>query len=71
MTQLQLVRSNNGRNATSLSAVKCRMLSVVSTKLPPRLLKNLERLHQLRPAAVLVIERLVEDTLDDLEGRRP
>lgn len=32
---------------------------------------KLERLHELRPDAVGVIERLVDNLLDELEGRRP
>ena len=71
MSQLRIAYSRNERNVTALSAVKCRMLSVGLPPLPPHLLKNLERLNQLRPAALAVIGRLVEDTLDDLEGRRP
>jgi len=34
-------------------------------------IQKLERLQALRPRGLDIIEKLVDDILDDLEGRRP
>lgn len=73
MTQLRLVKSNNSAPAsrsTKLSSVKCRMLPADSSG-SLSIIQKINRLHGLKPAALTVLERLVDDILDDLEGRRP
>lgn len=71
--RLVLVKSNSC--ASSLltqkpSSPNCEMPPADSWPLP-RVAEKLARLYVLRPLAVDVIEKLVDDVLDDIEGRRP
>lgn len=62
--RLQLVVSN--RSIEKLSAVKCRMQSASLPVSQKNLPDKLRVLQQLRPAAVEVIERLVDDLLAEV-----
>lgn len=66
MPQLRLVYSN-GKRATSDSPKKSRMLSAGSAGSLPILTRKLDRLSRLRPAAVSVVAKLVDDFLSDYE----
>lgn len=65
--RMQLVVSNQSVNVTALSQVKCRMLSAALPSLPPDLQKKLQRIQRQRPAVLVVIEKLADDVLADLE----
>jgi hypothetical protein len=71
--ELRLVKSNNSARDSrnqKLRSVKCEMLpagSFASLSIIPKV----RRLHALHPEALDVIEKLVNDILDDIEGRRP
>lgn len=64
--RLQLVVSNRQVNPTALSQVKCRMLSASLPASTNDLADKVRRLQQLRPLAVEVIERLVDDLLAEV-----
>lgn len=64
--RMKLVVSNRSVNVTALSQVKCRMLSVDLPASPKPLDQKLMRLQCLRPGAVAVIERLVDDLLAEV-----
>lgn len=71
MTQLRLVsgNSNNAIRNEKLSSVKCKMLRVGSSD--SSLCRKVQQLEQYNARAAAVIERLVDDLLEDLEGRTP
>lgn len=64
--QIRLVVSNPSSNATKLSEVKCRMLSVGLPSLPKDLAQKIAELRHERPGAAVVIERLVDDLLSEV-----
>lgn len=65
MTQrrITLVASNRSDRATGSSPVKCVLLPLPLPTLPSNLRRKLEQLGHRRPAALVVIERLVDDLL--------
>lgn len=67
MAQLRLVASRNlnGRSRnTKLRSVRCRMLPAASSDWPS-VARKARQLHERRPSAAAVIERLVDDLLDE------
>lgn len=59
-------KSNASAMTTSLSSIKCRMLPAASSRsLLPRVAQKAARLHALNEDAAAVIERLVDDLLED------
>lgn len=70
MSQLRLIWTQTSGSVTKQRRKKSVPSSIVLPGL--KLLSwKLERLQKERPAIVDVIERLVDDMLDELEGRRP
>lgn len=65
--RMQLVVSNRPGNAQPALPAKFTMLSAGLRELPPALKKKLERLHYLRPAVLVVIEKLADNLLSDSE----
>lgn len=70
MAQIRLAYSKNGKPAMQQPPKKSDPSSVVLVSLQ-FLLWKIERLQEKRPAAVEVLENLVDDMLSELEGRRP
>lgn len=66
-SRLQLVFSRNDDPATALSRVKCKMLRGGFSNSLSTLTLKLERLQRIRPGAVAVVEKLVNDILADYE----
>ncbi len=71
--RLMLVKSKNcGRDSPELKPLsESSAMPPADSWLLPRVAQKLAKLHALRPIAVDVIEKLVDDVLDDIEGRRP
>jgi hypothetical protein len=72
MSQLRLVASQSSNapsKSTKLASVKCRMLRADSSNSLPSVAVKSARLHALNAAAADVIEKLVDDLLEELEGR--
>jgi hypothetical protein len=63
---LQLVVSNRSVNVTALSQVKCTMVSAPLRQSQSGLSMKLAKLRRLRPNALVVIERLVDDLLAEV-----
>lgn len=73
MTQLRLAWSNSKPSEikslnTKKKPAKCERCSTVSGALPS-LWKKFERLRQERPVAAALIERLVDDSLAEMERK--
>jgi len=64
--RLQLVVSNRKVNLEALSQVKCAMLSVPLRRSRLPLKEKLDQLQRHSPAAIVVIERLVDDLLAEV-----
>lgn len=69
MTQLRLVASRILKNVSpsqKLASVKSRILRVGSSNSLPSVAVKSAKLHALNASAALVIEKLVDDLLDEL-----
>lgn len=64
--KLAYSQSNASAMTTSLSSIKCRMLPAASSRSRlPLVVQKVARLHALSADAAAVIERLVDDLLED------
>lgn len=71
MTQLRLAFSNGKKTSVEKATPTPSVTCSPDLRSSARILQKISRLQRLRPAVVEVIEKLVDDVLDDLEGRRP
>ena len=65
MAQLQLVFSRGDSQATRLSQIPCRMLSIGSCRSLGNFTSKLDRLREQNPGAFRAIERAVDHLLNE------
>lgn len=68
--RLRLVYSKPDSPTCSAKCVRPRYASLPSPNVTTRVAQKLKTLHQRRPDAILVIELLVDDYLEDVNRRR-